>query len=197
MKKSFDLKNLQCPKPVLETKKIIEQYKGNEIEIILNSSISKENVIRFLSSCGITPSVKEEGEHIFITFSNSSTNIPEVDEKSICSFNNLAKNIIISSKTLGKGDDKLGEILMKTFIYTLSERDVRPKTIFFVNSGVFLTTEGSPVVEELKKLIEGGTEIYSCGTCLDFFNLKDNLVVGKIGNMALLIDLLWNEGIML
>ena len=58
-----------------------------------------------------------------------------------------------------------------------------PSKLFFLNSGVFLTTEGSPVLEELSQLVDRGVEIFSCGTCLDFYNLKDKLRVGRVTNM--------------
>jgi peroxiredoxin family protein len=46
-----------------------------------------------------------------------------------------------------------------------------------------LTTEGSDVIDILKQLEEKGVEILSCGTCLDFYNLKDKLSVGRVTNM--------------
>jgi len=55
--------------------------------------------------------------------------------------------------------------------------------MIFVNSGIFLTTEGSEVIDALKELEEMGVEILSCGTCLDFFNRKDKLEVGLASNM--------------
>lgn len=198
MKKSFDLRNLECPKPVIETKKIIEANPESNIEIILNSTVSKENVLRFLTSLNIATEVQTKGNEIFINFISPKTNKINISEDDItCPTKKLAKNIIISSNKLGSGDDKLGELLIKSFIYTLSERDIKPKNIFFVNSGVFLTVSGSQVLEEIRKIEEYGTNIFSCGTCLDFYDLKEKLEVGKIGNMSLLIDLLYDEGLIL
>lgn len=198
MKKSFDLRNLECPKPVIETKKIIEANPESNIEIILNSTVSKENVLRFLTSLNIETEVQTKGNEIFINFISPKTNKINISEEYItCPTKKLAKNIIISSNKLGSGDDKLGELLIKSFIYTLSERDIKPKNIFFVNSGVFLTVSGSQVLEEIRKIEEYGANIFSCGTCLDFYNLKEKLEVGKIGNMSLLIDLLYDEGLIL
>ncbi|MCX7990930.1 MAG: sulfurtransferase-like selenium metabolism protein YedF [Proteobacteria bacterium] len=198
MKKSFDLRNLECPKPVIETKKIIEANPNETVEIILNSSVAKENVLRLLRSLNIVTNVESKGEDIVITFNSPITDSKGLKEADInCSRENMAKNIIISSKRLGQGDERLGEILIKSFIYTLCEREIKPKNIFFVNSGVFLTVKDSPVIEELKKLVQEGTNIFSCGTCLDYYNLKDKLAVGKIGNMGMLIDFLYDEGIIL
>lgn len=198
MKKSFDLRNLECPKPVIETKKIIENNPDSNVEIILNSSISKENVLRFLASLNIASNIEVKENDIFISFTTPlKTELKIKEELITCSSLNFSKNIIISSNKFGSGDEKLGDLLIKSFIYTLSERDIKPKNIFFVNSGVFLTVVGSPVLEEIKKIEESGTNIFSCGTCLDFYNLKDSLSVGKVGNMSLLIDLLYDEGMII
>ncbi len=194
MKRTFDLRDLECPKPVIETKKIVEKYKGDEVEIILNSKISKENVIRFLNNSGINFLEKQENENYIIYFVNSGAeNAAPIDD--ITCKANKGKNIIISSHHLGRGDDQLGAILMKSFIYTLSQSPVKPRNIFFVNSGVFLTTEGSPVIEELNVIKSSGCDIYSCGTCLDYYKLKDKLKIGSIGNMALLLEFLNEEAL--
>lgn len=84
---------------------------------------------------------------------------------------------------MGKDNAELGKILMKSFIYTVSETSPYPKTLIFYNEGVRLTCEDSQVLDDIKKLEDLGVEIISCGTCLDYLNLKENLKVGSISNM--------------
>lgn len=84
--------------------------------------------------------------------------------------------ITVTSDKFGTGDDKLGSVLMKSYFYALSEADRIPADLIFVNSGVKLTTEGSDVIDSIKKLEERGVNVLSCGTCLDFYNLKENFV---------------------
>ncbi len=84
---------------------------------------------------------------------------------------------------MGGGSEELGKILMKSFMYTLTEATPFPSTLLFYNSGVYLTCEGSEVLEDLKTLEAEGVEIISCGTCLDFYNIKEKLQVGEISNM--------------
>lgn len=88
----------------------------------------------------------------------------------------------------------LGEILMKSFIYTVTETEPLPKTIVFYNSGVYLTVKDSPVLDDIKVLAENGVEIISCGTCLDFFGLKEELAVGEISNMYTIYEAIKNAG---
>ena len=89
---------------------------------------------------------------------------------------------------MGEGNDELGKVLIKGFIYTLTECKPYPKYIIFVNSGVKLTTENEATVENLKILEESGVEILSCGTCLDYYGLKENVQVGSITNMYTIVE---------
>lgn len=98
--------------------------------------------------------------------------------------------IFVTASTLGKGDDGLGNILMKNFFLTFSEKDSVPEYILFVNEGVFLAAEGSPVLDTLELLSEKGTQVLSCGTCLDFYKLKEKLKVGTVTNMYTITDIL-------
>lgn len=96
--------------------------------------------------------------------------------------------LLVGTDKLGSGDDKLGAALMKSYMYALTENDIKPKTMIFVNGGVKLTTEGSDVIESLKNLHANGVEVLSCGTCLDFYNLKDKLLVGEVSNMYTIVE---------
>jgi selenium metabolism protein YedF len=82
----------------------------------------------------------------------------------------------------------LGQLLMKTYTYTLSETKPYPKAVIFINSGVKLAVEGSEAIENIQKLAKLDIEIISCGTCLDYYNIKDKLKVGVIGNMYTIVE---------
>lgn len=95
--------------------------------------------------------------------------------------------LVVGTDKLGQGDDKLGYVLMKSYMFALSESNNKPQTILFLNNGVKLATEGSEVIESLKGLEAGGTEIMSCGTCLDYYGLKSKLIVGSVTNMYTIV----------
>jgi selenium metabolism protein YedF len=95
---------------------------------------------------------------------------------------------------MGSGNDDLGAILIKGFIYSLTELDKPPEAVLFFNSGVRLTTEGSTALEDLKKLEEKGTVISSCGTCLDFYKVKEKLAVGGVTNMYAIVEAMKEAG---
>ncbi|MBM3148234.1 MAG: sulfurtransferase-like selenium metabolism protein YedF [Actinobacteria bacterium] len=91
--------------------------------------------------------------------------------------------LAISSEQMGRGDDRLGEVLMRSHLHTLTEVEPRPHIIIFFNSGVKLAVEGSAVLDDLRTLEDQGVRILLCGTCLGHFGLKDKVAAGKISNM--------------
>jgi len=91
--------------------------------------------------------------------------------------------LMVDSSGLGDGEPDLAEKLMKAFLNVLLESGDMPDRIIFMNSGVFLTTEGSPVLNILKRYEEQGTTLLSCGTCLDYYGRKGKLRIGKPTNM--------------
>lgn len=92
--------------------------------------------------------------------------------------------LLITADAVGRGDDELGRILMRSFVKTLKESPELPGTMLFLNSGVLLTTQGSPLLDDLAALEQAGVDIFSCGTCLDYYKLRDELRIGSVGNMA-------------
>ena len=97
----------------------------------------------------------------------------------------LDKNLLLflNSSGLGQGEIDLGEKLIKAFLKMLIESGTAPAKIICMNSGIFLTTEGSQVIDMLNQLKENGSEILSCGTCLDYYGRQDKLIIGQPTNM--------------
>lgn len=96
----------------------------------------------------------------------------------------MAKTFWIISDRLGSGDDELGRLLMRNFIYSLARSETRPARVMLMNGGVKLACEGSDSLEDLKLLAGSGVPVKACGTCLDFLHLKERLAIGEIGDMA-------------
>ena len=96
--------------------------------------------------------------------------------------------LVIASNKMGHGDDKLGEILIKSFIHVLTENETIPKTIVFYNSGVLLTSADSACLDDLKLMEKNGAEILLCGTCVDYYNIGDKISAGKISKMRTIIE---------
>jgi selenium metabolism protein YedF len=181
MNKEVDARGVACPKPVIMTKKELDNLSDGMVTTIVDNEVAKENVSKLASSMGLEFTVESEKENeyrIKIVKGKISTKESEVKNELLSQ-----STIAIGSDKMGSGTDELGNILMKSFIYTVKETTPYPTNILFYNSGVYLTCEGSPVIDDLKALVEQGVEINSCGTCLDYYNLKDKLLVGGISNM--------------
>ncbi|MCE5257403.1 MAG: sulfurtransferase-like selenium metabolism protein YedF [Spirochaetaceae bacterium] len=98
--------------------------------------------------------------------------------------------VFLATDKIGHGNDELGELLMKGFIYALAESEHKPDRIIFMNGGIKLAVEGSEFLENLRHLEKDGVEILACGTCLDFYGLKEKLAVGRVSNMYEIVNLL-------
>jgi len=178
----IDCKNLDCPEPVLRTKKALEGLGENAIlEVELNSVSSIENCKRFATGQGCEIREETQGDMTLLTIVKGypCDIVPESKPKT----GTLAKTFFVKTDRIGNGD--LGKQLMAGFLKTALELDDLPKQIIFVNEGVLLTTreENRDVIETLKTLEERGVEIFSCGLCLNHFNIPaESLQVGRIGN---------------
>lgn len=101
--------------------------------------------------------------------------------------------VVLSADVMGGGDEKLGRTLMKAFIFALTKQDLLPETILCYNSGAYLTCEGSESLEDFKSLEAEGVTIMTCGTCLDFYGIKDKLAVGTVTNMYEIVETMENS----
>ena len=102
--------------------------------------------------------------------------------------------VVVSSDRMGEGNDELGKVLMKGFIFAVTQLDTLPKTMLFYNGGATLTAEGSDSLEDLKSLEAQGVEVMTCGTCLDYYGLKEKLQVGTVTNMYSIVETMANAG---
>ncbi len=98
--------------------------------------------------------------------------------------------LLITSDKLGKGPDELGTVLIRNFIKNIKTTEKKPSVIIFLNSAINITTNQSPIIDDLKELESKDIKILSCGTCLDYFNAKDKLLIGNVTNMGEMVSLL-------
>ena len=181
MDKLVDARGLACAQPVLMTKEALETLEEGIITVLVDNVASRENVKRFAQRMGCTVDVAEKDGIFELRIVKGYTcQLPRAQEEA--REGQEGPVILITSHKLGE-EEELGRLLMKGFLSTLREASRRPSRLLFMNTGVFLTVEDSPVLGVLKELEAKGVEIYSCGTCLDYFGLKDRLAVGQITNM--------------
>ncbi len=176
--KEIDCRGLACPQPVITTKKALDEIEQGEFILIVDNPSARDNVERFAKSQGAMVNVEQRENDFYL-------HIQKKSAFDVAASVQKAEKVMvyINSNLMGVGEEALGAILMRSFLKTLLDLKPIPSKIIFINSGVRLTTEGSEVLESLKVLSEKGVEILSCGTCLDFYGLKEKLSVGMISNM--------------
>ena len=179
MSEQVDARGLACPAPVVKTR---DALKGgaDEIEVLVDNPTARDNVCRFASSQGCTSDVTEEAGIFRITVHNPEgrPQVPAAEEGA-----EQRTVVVLAEDIMGRGSPELGKILIKAFLNTLAENDPPPWKIVLFNRGVMLAVEGEDTVQALSNLHSMGTEILVCGTCLDFFGLKERVAVGLVSNM--------------
>ena len=195
MPQVVDCRGLPCPQPVIKTKAVMAAG-ADEIVAVVDNDTAVANVTNMARKAGwnVTQEHREDGIHLYLTRPAGAGPAPAPQPAAAATPPAGATVVFVRSDRMGVGDDELGLVLIRGFFHTLLEFDVPPAAILFVNSGVKLTVEGSPVLDDLKELERRGAEVLSCGTCLNFFKLTEKLAVGKVTNMYAIVEMLLGAG---
>ncbi len=177
MAHTVDARGLSCPQPVILAKKALEE--NDEVVVLVDDGTAAENVKRLAANMGFSVQEELKGKEIHIL----------INKGDACS---LATEIIsrqgpvvvvLSSDTMGRGEEVLGHVLMKSFLHTLTQSAPMPDVMILYNTGVRLAVKGSEVLDDLEALMNAGVKVMACGTCLNYLSLKEKLAVGEVSNM--------------
>ena len=186
-----DARGLSCPQPVIKAKAAMTAG-GDEVMAIVDNEIAANNVTRMAEKAGWSVNLEHHEDGIYLSLIHTA-DVAEAPTETPMSAGGPTV-LLVKSKQMGAGDDELGQILIRGFFHTLLELEEPPATIIFLNSGVELVTEGSPVLEDIDDLEREGVEILACGTCLNFFELTEQLSAGIISNMYTIVETLMAAG---
>lgn len=200
--RELNCKGLACPQPVLETKKALDELPAEaQLTVLVDNPVAKENVTLFATNAGHRVEASENnGEFILritkgrgglIQERKSSPQPQDQPDENQPDENPPARGAatyLVTSDLFGQGPPDLGQVLTKSLFVSLAGQEVPPEALIFINTGVYLSTEGSPVLEQLQKMSAGGTTVLSCGTCLDYYKLKEKLAVGRVSNMYEILE---------
>ena len=169
---------LACPKPLMLAKAKIDEG-ARSLAVQVDNETAVKNVSRLAEKYGLAVEVEqiEGGWSVNFSEGDGVAAAPAAPATPACTSAGCGYAVFVGKDHVGEGDPQLGYNLMKMAIYTLSESDDVPASLLFMNGGVKL------VIDSVAKLIEKGTEVLVCGTCLDFYGLKDQLKVGEVSNM--------------
>ena len=212
-----DARGKACPQPVIDTKNALKEH-GAPVITLVDNEIARQNVEKMAAQMGLSAvsDTMEEGAFRIVIQPVSadvlgsvlgggaepaaSGNLrPEAQPCLTCMPMDFAPVggptvVALSSNCMGSGDDTLGAALMKGFVYALTQLDTAPDTVLLYNGGAKLSVEGAETVNDLRLLAENGTEVLTCGTCLNHYGLTDRLAVGEVTNMYVIAEKLSGAG---
>lgn len=202
MERFIDARGEQCPIPVVKAKKGLTGLEaGDHMKVLVDNEIAMENLLKMAKQLKIHAKGEKEETGFLVEFFYGGQTLPNFsgDGRETCTPAEgpdqptelpPKKNtvVVISKNTMGSGSEELGGILMKGFLYALNGLEELPSAVLFYNSGVMLTCQGGESLEDLKGLEAQGVEILSCGTCLDYYGLKEKLALGTVTNMYEIVE---------
>ncbi|EGY80220.1 sulfurtransferase-like selenium metabolism protein YedF [Peptoniphilus indolicus] len=175
-----------CPRPVIMTKKAIVEENLEEVLVKVDNEIATENLSKMAEQLGFSAEVNK--------ISNAEYEVVMNKKEGVCSIMEIQPEtdefiVVFSSNELGGGEESFSKTLLNGFVYALTEQDRVPKYVVCYNKGVEITTINEKTVEDLKVLEQKGTEILSCGLCLENYGLKEKLKIGTATNMYRICEL--------
>ncbi len=213
--KVVDARGLACPLPVVNAKQAVSGFtEGGVLKVLVDNEIAVQNLRKFAAQKGLDATGEKKAEKEYEVIINVPAQNPDAKENKIASDNagNQAGEgqaavgqpedacspdarkpgmvVALSANVMGSGDEKLGKTLMKAFVFALTKQDILPETVLCYNSGAYLTCEGSESLEDFRILEAEGVNIMTCGTCLDFYGIKETLAVGGVTNMYDIVETL-------
>ncbi|MBC7225715.1 MAG: sulfurtransferase-like selenium metabolism protein YedF [Thermoflexales bacterium] len=192
MAKTVDARGLPCPQPVLLTRDALRE--SDAVTTIVDSDTARHNVTRMAEKAGYTVRAEEREDGIYLHISRGEA-APAVAPAPAPTPSGGPLVLVVPSEFMGRGEhEELGQILIRGFLHTLNEVSPLPDVLIFFNSGVKLTVEGSPVLEDLRTLQAQGVQILICGTCLGYYGLKEKVAVGEVSNMYTIAETLMQAG---
>ena len=190
--RTVDARGQACPQPVILTRKALAEGGFDLLEVLVDDPSSRENVVRFASyaHCAVER-VQEEGTVSRILIRPTAVSGAEPAQRVFARPDPApadfpaapAATVLITGAGIGRGDEQLGALLMRGFLYTLTEAEPTARRVVLMNGGVRLAVAGSEALVNLRRLEARGVEILACGTCLEFHQLREQLAVGRITNL--------------
>ena len=194
-----DARGDACPLPVVKAKKAIAELNGaGQVEVLVDNEIAVQNLTKMAQQKGYASAAEKLAEQEYRVLFTVGESAAAAEEPETCVPDARTDTVVaIGTDKMGVGNDELGKTLMKAFIFALTQQDKLPKTILFYNGGAHLTCEGSPMLEDLKALEAQGVEIMSCGTCLNYYGLSEQLKVGTVTNMYVIVEKMEQAGLII
>ena len=186
----IDARGDACPLPVIKTKKALADMEaGGKLQVLVDNEIAVQNIGRFLDAAGHAHQVEQQ-DGVYTLTITVGRGAPSAAEDAVCG----KSVVVLSSDCMGSGDEVLGRLLMKGFVFALTQLDTLPDVILLYNSGAKLSISGANTLADLKSLETAGVRILTCGTCLEHFGIAELLSVGDVTNMYTIAEEMCSAG---
>lgn len=183
-----DARGMACPLPVVKANQALSAMTEGVLEVHVDNAVAVENLKRMAQQKGLTPEVKEAEQNHFVVTMAVNGPVAAGEVPVACAPVGGDYVVAVDTDVMGRGSEELGRVLMKGFLFALSQLENLPKTVLFYNGGAKLTAEGSDSLEDLRNMAERGVEILTCGTCLNYYGLTEKLAVGGVTNMYTIVE---------
>ena len=183
-----DARGMACPIPVVKANQALAQMSEGILEVHVDNPVAVENLKRMALQKGLPVKTEQpEDSHYVVTIPVTGAVDAAMPELTCtdCAGNTV---VAVDTDSMGRGNDELGAVLIKGFLFAVSRLETLPKTVLFYNGGAKLTTEGSASLEDLRLMEQQGVEILTCGTCLNYYGLTDQLAVGSVTDMYTIVE---------
>lgn len=174
--KTLDMTGKPCPMPVVEAKKALAH--DTSIQVLVDNETAVQNLTRLAESLGGRAEIAAGGDNFTVTI------LGTVQQKAGAAGETAGgPTVLITSDQMGRGDEALGKILIKGYLFSLTQLDPAPAAVYLLNAGVKLAADTANTVPDLQALAGKGVPIYCCGTCANYYGLTERLAVGQITDM--------------
>lgn len=191
-----DTQGMVCPAPLIAVrKKIKEVAEGTSIKVIVDNDTSFSNLVNYLAELSITSSSETKDGLHFLSFTTNS--VAPKEGEILCPTTPMADSgyvVVVKSEVMGDGDSELGTMLLRGYLNAVAESDKLPKAMVLYNSGVKCAIDGRDTQKALSQIEQLGVAIIICGTCVDYYNVKDQTTIGTISNMYKIAETLSKAG---
>lgn len=188
-----------CPQPVLLARQAADRGE-KRFEILVDNEGAAQNVLRFIRNAGYTGDIAGEAPVWTVRalregggpFRKAAT---AAAVAAVANPGTVLRTLVIQGEQLGTGDRELGRQILTQLLNTLAVNDRRPEQIVLMNTGAKLACAGSPLVEPLRDLEAKGVSVLVCGTCLNHFDLNNQLEVGRPTDAYEVLNLMLDAGV--
>ncbi|MGO4860495.1 sulfurtransferase-like selenium metabolism protein YedF [Atopobiaceae bacterium LCP21S3_F11] len=208
----IDARNLACPRPVvLALEALPKLAAGESLEVLVNDEVAPANLTRLAAEKDCEVATADHGDHVSVMLTPRSSTaatdgaadtaagpVAAAAAAGACPASEApapaqGSVVLVGADSLGRGSEELGHKLLGGLIYAFAHQDPLPKAMVFFNGGAHLTCEGSESLADVRDLESKGCEILTCGTCLDFYGIRDQLGVGGVTNLYRIAEIMATE----